>query len=211
MISVWIEQLESRWYGAALHEGALVAAAAASSRAAVQRAILRSLPAEAPRGFLEQATDEARAAVCMLAELERGNETAKRVVISPLYVREPLRSVLLAAAAIPLGYVATYGSIARAAHTDARTVGQVMAANPLYPAVACHRVVGSDLSLVGYGGSRKSTALKAKLDRLRAEKRGFAGRSTLDVLGGMEVVPVEWAIAKAAKDGLIGTGQLPLW
>ncbi len=211
MILVWIEQRDSRWYGVALHERALVAAAASSSRESVQRAILGALPAEAPRAFLEEGTDEARASIRMLAELERGNETGKRVEISPVYVREPLRSVLYAAAAIPLGYVCTYGSIARAAHTDARTVGQVMAANPLYPVVPCHRVVGSDLSLVGYGGSRKPEALKAKLDRLRAEKRGFAGTSTLDGFEGMEIVPVEWAIAKAAKDGVTGTGQLPLW
>jgi len=211
MISIWIEQIDSRWFGAALHESALVATAAASSREAVQRAIVRALPAEAPRCFLEPATEEARHVVRMLAELEKGDESGKRLALSSEYVREPLLSVLNVAAAIPLGYVGTYGSIAKAAHTDAQTVGRIMATNPLYPVVACHRVVGSGFSLVGYGGSTKTEALKAKLDRLRAEKRGFTDSTTLEAAGGLEVAPVEWAISRAEKDGVAAARQLQLW
>jgi methylated-DNA-[protein]-cysteine S-methyltransferase len=211
MIFIWIEQIDHRWFGAALHGSAFVATASAAAREAVTRAIVRSLPAAAPRRFLEQPTDEARAAVAMLADLERGDELGKSFEISAEYVPEPLRSVLRAAAAIPAGYVCTYGAIAKAAGTDAQTVGRVMAANPLYPVVPCHRVVGADLSLVGYGGSRKPLALKAKLDRLRAERRGFADQRRLEDLAGMEITPVEWAILRAEKNGIIEARQLQLW
>lgn len=211
MILIWIEQIDHLWSGTALHGHALVATASAATREAVTKAIVRSLPAAAPRKFLEQATEEAKAAARMLADLMRGDESGKRFEISAEYVPEPLRSVLRAAAAIPAGYVCTYGAIAKAAGTDAQTVGRVMASNPLYPVVPCHRVVGADLSLVGYGGSRKPSALRAKLDRLRAERRGFAVKRRLEALAGMEVTPVEWAILQAEKEGIMEARQLQLW
>jgi len=168
------------------------------------------LPGNAARQFLEEPSDRARETVHMLAELEQGNEKNKHFELSADHVPEPLRSVLQVAASIPLGYVSTYGSIAAAARTDARTVGQIMAANPLYPVVPCHRVVGSGLSLVGYGGSRKMPALLNKLARLRKETRGFAEETS--VLAGMlKVTPVEWAILQAVKDGVTPARQLDLW
>jgi O-6-methylguanine DNA methyltransferase len=110
--------------------------------------------------------------------------------------------VLKVAAAIPPGYVTSYGNIAKAAGTEARDVGAVMASNPLYPIVACHRVVGADLSLVGYRGSKRSEALAAKLARLSAEARGFRAEKDVSVEGRLlRVYPVEWAIAKAARGG----------
>jgi O-6-methylguanine DNA methyltransferase len=211
MILIWLEEIDSRWFGAALHDGALVATAAASAQDVVRRAILGALPAEAPRRFMEEPSEEARSTIRMLADLEQGKEESRRFELSSAYVLEPLRSVLRTAAAIPRGYVSTYGSIARVAHTDAQTVGQIMAANPLYPVVPCHRVVGSDLSLVGYRGSRKTPALLAKLERLRGERQGFAEESRIETAGALKVAPVEWAIARAAKDGVTGARQLDLW
>jgi O-6-methylguanine DNA methyltransferase len=211
MIDIWLEEIDSRWFGAALHDGALVATAAASAKEIVRRAILGSMPAEAPRRFMEEPSEESTSTLRMLADLERGKEEHKRFELSSAYVLEPLRSVLRTAAAIPKGCVSTYGSIAAVAHTDAQTVGQIMAANPLYPVVPCHRVVGADLSLTGYRGSRKAPALLAKLERLRTERQGFVEESMIETGGPLKVVPVEWAIARAAKDGVTGDRQLNLW
>jgi O-6-methylguanine DNA methyltransferase len=211
MIIIWMEEIDSRWFGAALHDGALVATAVAPARDVVRRAILGSLPPDAPRRILEEPSEESRSTLRMLADLERGKEEGKRFELSSVYVLEPLRSVLRTAAAIPIGYVSTYGSIAKAALTDAQTVGQIMATNPLYPVVPCHRVVGSDFSLTGYRGSRKAPALLAKLERLRNERRGYVEESNIETAGALKLVPVEWAIARAAKDGLTGDRQLDLW
>ncbi|MBN1135467.1 MAG: methylated-DNA--[protein]-cysteine S-methyltransferase [Anaerolineae bacterium] len=56
--------------------------------------------------------------------------------------------------AIPRGETRTYGQIAREAGSPraARAVGQAMARNPWPVFVPCHRVLGSDQSLTGYGG-----------------------------------------------------------
>ena len=55
---------------------------------------------------------------------------------------------------IPYGETRTYGELARVLGRPqaARAVGAASAANPVAVIVPCHRVVGSDGSLTGYGG-----------------------------------------------------------
>jgi len=56
--------------------------------------------------------------------------------------------------AIPRGETRTYGQLAHEAGSPraARAVGQAMARNPWPVIVPCHRVLGSDHRLTGYGG-----------------------------------------------------------
>lgn len=65
-----------------------------------------------------------------------------------------IKKALLITYNIPRGFVATYGGIAEALGNKgaARAVGQAQATNPFAPIVPCHRVVGSNLGLHGYGG-----------------------------------------------------------
>jgi methylated-DNA-[protein]-cysteine S-methyltransferase len=74
------------------------------------------------------------------------------------------RDVLQRLAKVPYGQVTTYGALARAAHRPqaARAVGTVMNRNPIPIVLPCHRVVGANGSLVGYGGGleRKEKLLK---------------------------------------------------
>jgi methylated-DNA-[protein]-cysteine S-methyltransferase len=56
-------------------------------------------------------------------------------------------------ARVPRGKVTTYAAIARALGSNGyRAVGMAMNRNPYAPAVPCHRVVGSDGSLIGFAG-----------------------------------------------------------
>ncbi len=70
---------------------------------------------------------------------------------------------------VSYGETATYGDIARRVGRPraARAVGRSVGANPLALVIPCHRIVGSDGSLTGYGGG---LALKKEL--LRLELRG---------------------------------------
>jgi methylated-DNA-[protein]-cysteine S-methyltransferase len=69
------------------------------------------------------------------------------------------RRVWHALQAIPYGTTTTYGALARqlgsgpesGAH-DARAVGAAVAATPIPIVIPCHRVIGADGSLTGYGG-----------------------------------------------------------
>ncbi len=62
---------------------------------------------------------------------------------------------------IPYGRTATYGEIARriGSPTSSRAVGMANGRNPISVIVPCHRVIGANGQLVGYGGG---------LDRKRA-------------------------------------------
>jgi methylated-DNA-[protein]-cysteine S-methyltransferase len=82
--------------------------------------------------------------------------------MGPSFRREVLEETLR----IPSGETRTYGWLAeRVGHPRAaRAVGRVMATNPLPLVVPCHRVVGSNGSLTGYGGG-----LQMKEALLRAE------------------------------------------
>ncbi len=63
-------------------------------------------------------------------------------------------AVRKAVMALPFGSTASYGDIAAAVGNPraARAVGGVQAANPISFVIPCHRVIGSDGSLHGYGG-----------------------------------------------------------
>jgi O-6-methylguanine DNA methyltransferase len=211
VISVWVEKAGAVWFGVAYHGGRLVATASGENRTAATGAVRASLPRGCDHQMVKEGSEYARSVVRLLARLEAGDEDAPFFELCPDCVSELLASVLRAASAIPRGYVATYGGIAAVAGTEARVVGQVMSTNPLYPIVPCHRVVGSDLSLVGYTGRQDPAALHAKLERLRAEARGFLQEKVIGTAGGLLVYPVERVIAKAAREGLDAGVQLSLW
>jgi len=210
MIQIFLLREGPAWFGCASHDEELVATSVAVSRERVLDDLERSLPSGIPYRVMSKPTAFAAEKLRLLAALEAGDEREKRFELSRAYVREPLRSVLLVASTIPLGFVSTYGNVASRAGTEARVVGQAMGGNILYPIVPCHRVVGADLSLVGYGRRQDMDALCAKLGRLRRETRGFT-EETFVPGSSLRVYPVEWAIAKALKDGVETARQLSLF
>lgn len=74
------------------------------------------------------------------------------------------RSVWEALTEIPYGETASYGAIAQRLGRPgaARAVGLANGRNPIAVIVPCHRVIGADGSLTGYGGGlqRKRTLLE---------------------------------------------------
>jgi O-6-methylguanine DNA methyltransferase len=76
---------------------------------------------------------------------------------------------------VPYGQTVSYGEIARQIGNPAavRAVGAANGANPLPPVVPCHRVIGSNGKLTGYGGG---LPLKQKL--LDLERIALGGEAT---------------------------------
>lgn len=211
IVSLWLRRAGGSWFGVAESGGALVATSVAESRDAAARILSRSLPPGTPSLCAEGPSDFADATARMLAAIEAGDETGKRFEIARDYLPEPTASVFRLVASIPLGYACSYGRVATAAGTIAREVGRLMATNPLYPLVPCHRVVGSDYSLVGYRGTTEGPDLDDKLARLRSEARGFRDELALADSGGLVVFPVERVIEKAERGREGDRKQLSLW
>lgn len=67
---------------------------------------------------------------------------------------------------IPMGLTKSYGEIARAIGEPgtARLVGQACGANPVMLVIPCHRVIGADGSLTGYGGGLANKRLLLALE-----------------------------------------------
>ncbi len=89
----------------------------------------------------------------LLAAHFAGQPTPFGVPLDLRGVGEFGRAVLAACGRIPWGRTATYGELAAAVGRPgaARAVGQALGRNPLPVVVPCHRVIGADGSLVGFG------------------------------------------------------------
>ena len=73
---------------------------------------------------------------------------------------------------IPYGKTVTYGEIAREIARErgirqmsSRAVGGAVGKNPISLIIPCHRVIGSDGSLTGYGGGIERKAALLKLEK----------------------------------------------
>jgi methylated-DNA-[protein]-cysteine S-methyltransferase len=77
------------------------------------------------------------------------------------------REVWHALEEIPYGETVSYGEIARRVGqpTAARAVGTANGRNPIAVIVPCHRVIGADGSLTGYGGGLERKRLLLELEQ----------------------------------------------
>lgn len=103
-----------------------------------------------------------------LAQLREYFAGRRRTFDVPLDVRgtDFQRAVWSEVARIPYGGMASYGEVARRVGKPgaARAVGAAVGANPLPILIPCHRVIGADGSLTGYGGGLDVKAALLRLE-----------------------------------------------
>ena len=111
------------------------------------------------RGAVRPLTDwrrDARVLADAIAQLEEYFAGERREFSLPLQpVGTPFqKAVWSALQTIPYGTTVSYGELARRVGrpSAARAVGAASGANPLPIIVPCHRVIGADRSLTGFGG-----------------------------------------------------------
>jgi len=123
----------------------------------------------------EQAPEVLRAAAQQLGEYFEGSRTGFDLPLAAAGTDFQQR-VWAQLRTIPYGETWSYGELARALGQPgaSRAVGLANGRNPLSIVVPCHRVVGSDGSITGYGGGveRKQTLLE--LERSAATPALFA-------------------------------------
>jgi methylated-DNA-[protein]-cysteine S-methyltransferase len=111
-----------------------------------------------------------------LAEYFAGRRTTFELPLADVGGSEFERAVWARLATIPYGEMRTYGQIAAAVGdpSAARAVGTACNRNRLPVLLPCHRVVGADGKLVGFGGGLARKRLLLEIEaRVRVE-RDFA-------------------------------------
>lgn len=103
-----------------------------------------------------------------IAQLDEYFSGERRAFDLPLDVRgtDFQKAVWDEVASVPYGVTATYGEIARRIGRAgaARAVGAALGANPLPVLVPCHRVIGANGALVGYGAGLEIKAALLQME-----------------------------------------------
>jgi methylated-DNA-[protein]-cysteine S-methyltransferase len=109
-----------------------------------------------------------------LVEYFEGDRTTFELSLTPQGTPFQLR-VWDALRAIPYAATASYGEVAAAigSPSASRAVGLANGRNPIAIVIPCHRVIGADGSLVGYGGGldRKRRLLELEAAGLARDQR----------------------------------------
>jgi O-6-methylguanine DNA methyltransferase len=188
MIRVYHTKLNGVWYGAAVQDNQILATCFSVEEPDLER-ILRRLPYDVPFQVVEEPDQLLTDVLGALEEVFNGKDRESyRFKIAMDRLSSYARKVLNCTCLVPVGYVTSYGAIAKVAGGSARSVGRVEASNPVPLLIPCHRVVRSDLSVGGYGYGKE-----VKLEILHREKRGYEESKRLEVEGKeLALFPAEW-------------------
>jgi O-6-methylguanine DNA methyltransferase len=192
MINVYTKNIDGVWFGAACAEQRVFSTSFAHTQQEALRKLLGRVPFNVPFQVFPEPSAFAETVLASVKNVYDGNGVSQKFSLATEHLSAYTQKVLATASLIPVGYVASYGSIAKAAGGSPRAVGRVMASNPFAPIVPCHRVVSSDFTLGGYGGG-----LNVKLELLIREKRGYM--SPLEIALGdrkLQVFPIAFVLRK---------------
>lgn len=119
-----------------------------------------------PQNYVEGETPLHREAFRQLEEYFAGSRRLFDLPLAPAGTDFQLRC-WNALRAIPYGETRSYGDVARAVGSPRafRAVGMANNRNPIVIVIPCHRVIGSDGKLVGFGGGLDVKASLLELER----------------------------------------------
>lgn len=183
------------WLGVACDEHRVFGTSFADTEQNVLRCLLNGIPFNIPFQVFQTPSTFAENVLTAVKNVYDGNGAPHDLCLAMDHLPEYTRKVLEATSLIPLGYVSSYGAIAKAVGGSPRAVGNVMAKNPFAPIIPCHRVISADFTLGGYGGG---LAVKASL--LKREKRGYTSSRHIPFDGReIRVFPVEFLLRKLER------------
>jgi len=195
MINIYVKNVDGVWFGVAYEKESIHATTFTFNEKAAVESLKGSVPFKTEFQRCEKPSALAERIIALIKNVYDGKGTASKLPLSMKHLSDLNKKVLEVTAMIPVGYVSSYGMIAKVAGTAPGAVGRMMARNPFAPIIPCHRVVGSDFSLVGYGGG-----LNLKLAFLKREKRGYVSKREIPVNGKKLVIfPIEFALKETEK------------
>ncbi|MDH5664119.1 MAG: MGMT family protein [Candidatus Bathyarchaeota archaeon] len=177
MIYIYHQETNNMWYAAAIQKDRVFATAFSPREQEVLRHLLGNLPYNVPFQLTEKPNKLLTELLKTLRAIFDGKDSASygfKIALGHLssYTRRVLNHTSL----IPVGYLTTYGAIAKVAGGSPRSVGRTEASNPFPLLIPCHRVVRAGFSIGGYGLGEK-----VKLGLLLREDRGYEETRRLKV------------------------------
>ena len=178
MIFIYHQKIDKVWYAAAIENDKIFATAfSPNNEEEASRHLLSNLPYNIPF----QVTEKPRQLLAELLKTLKAIFDGKGVSRSSFktsmdHLPSYMRRVLSCTSLIPVGYLTTYGAIAKVAGGSPRSVGGTEASNPFPLLIPCHRVVRADFTIGGYGLGEK-----IKLQILRREDRNYEETTILKI------------------------------
>ncbi len=156
------------WYAAAIGDEKVFATAFSATEKGVLQELLESLPYNISFQMAEKSSPLSAELLKTLKAIFDGKDVSVHFEVAMDHMPTYTRRVLECTSMIPVGYLTTYGAIAKTVGGSPRAVGNAMAYNPFPLLIPCHRVVRADFSIGGYGGGEE-----IKLELLQREDRGY--------------------------------------
>jgi len=193
MIRIYHQKMDELWYAAAVDDDNVLATAFSSDEQTVLKDLLKSLPFNAPFQVADKQEKLSEKVLSTMKAMVAGESVSANFKFEMTRLPEYSRRVLGFLSKVPVGYVTTYGALAKAAGGGPRAVGNVMASNPFAPLIPCHRVVRSDFGVGGYGGEVVGLGVKLKRSILQREDRGYKEATKIRVDGSvLSLFPVSF-------------------
>lgn len=190
MIHVHRQKVNEMWCATAIENEKIWTTAFAKTEKEAMKQVLDSLPYN--RQFQSEDKPDALSQKVFdaMKSVLSGENLSFDFQFEQSHLSKYSQKVLGCLAQVPIGYVTTYKALANTTGGGPRAVGQIMASNPFSPLIPCHRVIKSDFSVGGYGGSIGEGA-KVKRLLLQREDRGFEKPFQVKTeCGSLQVFPV---------------------
>jgi len=168
MMELYCTKIGGKWFATAIENDKIVASTFASQKEVVLRKLLLQIPFEIPFKLESNLSEHAKRVLDALYAIYNGKEIKLDFKFEMKHLSPYTAKTLKILTKVPVGYVTTYGALAKVAGGSPRAIGRAMASNPVVLLIPCHRVVKSDLSIGGYG-----PGIHEKWKILQKEKRGY--------------------------------------
>ncbi len=188
MIHIYCKNIDEMWFATAIENETIMATTFAPNENDALKHLLKSLPYNMPFQMAEKPTQFSKKVLSALKSIFDGKNASSKFKFTMKHLSVYAQKVLRCVSSVPVGYVTTYGEVAKAMGGSPRAVGRVMATNPFPPLVPCHRVVRSDFTLGGFG-----LGIAVKWEILQRENRGHQKGMKIKVNGkSLSLFPVNF-------------------
>jgi methylated-DNA-[protein]-cysteine S-methyltransferase len=170
--------MDNMWFATAIENETIIATTFASNENDALKQVLKNLPYNMSFKMAEKPSRFSNKVLSALKSIFDGKNASFEFKLEMKHLSGYAQKVLRCVSLVSVGYVTTYGEVAKAVGGSPRAVGRVMATNPFAPLVPCHRVVRSDFALGGFG-----LGVEVKWEILQRENRGYSQGRKIKVNG----------------------------